>query len=453
MSSFRSSNAAGRCPAVSLAPFRTPPSASCCCLRPSLLFSYACSHVADAGRIREEAGLRLTALGTGAAAGAGAGQRATSDTALCASLRGVRVAVLRNLPCEDGAAALVFEGAIARLKAAGAEIIGSAFDWEVPGAAAASSSSSSSSAGAAASAPASSAAAAATTHHPLASLDAVLDPIRGFEALREIAAYTSAPGHVAPPPKPAPVFDEEGNEIPPAEPEVDPDDPAAVAAAARAKLPKPLDSVVSLRAVVDAFAGTPADKAFLKAQLDPSTAVPARTYAAAVAVRRPALQQAVAALFETTGADVLLYPSTPIPAAPLKATEELRPGAATAAASSAGAGAAGFAPSAGSAAAASVPPVPLHNGSRYYRNARLAAAAGLPAITVPCGLTRPLPTATRGMPGSERLPVGLELAGRPGDDVRLLAVARAVQGLQSLLPDPIVVDRWNDGVSVSGKPL
>jgi aspartyl-tRNA(Asn)/glutamyl-tRNA(Gln) amidotransferase subunit A len=43
--------------------------------------------------------------------------------------------------------------------------------------------------------------------------------------------------------------------------------------------------------------------------------------------------------------------------------------------------------------------------------------AGLPAITLPCGH------------GANGLPVGLQLAGKLGDDWRLLAVAHRVEAL------------------------
>jgi len=316
------------------------------------------------------------AAGVASSAGASVGSAAS----LVADLRGVRVGVVRNLGCEDAGASAVFEAALARMREAGAEVVAVPFAW--PGADGA--------------APA---------------VAGVIDPILGYEAPRELATYMGS--HLAPPPKPVPTLDEEGNEVAPEEPEVDPDDAEAVAAAARAKLPKPLDSVVTVRRVIESFQGQPADKAFLLAQLDPAIAVSTATYQAALTHRRQALQQYLAALFEEAGVTALVYPSTPIPAAPLKATEE-----------------------------------PHSNGTVYCRYARLAAAAGLPAVTVPVGITRPS-AALRGAPPTERLPVGLELMGPAGQDVPLLALARAVQGLQSLLPDPVVVQRWNDGVSVA----
>ena len=83
----------------------------------------------------------------------------------------------------------------------------------------------------------------------------------------------------------------------------------------------------------------------------------------------------------------------------------------------------------------------------YSRNTRPASAAGLPAVSVPVGLTKPVVGAPARSPGSERLPVGLELVGASGDDERVLALGRALLSLMPAIPDPVNVARWGEGVT------
>lgn len=385
-----------------------------------LALSFPCRFTKIAAAIKEEAALRLQAFSgsnnsSGAAAGVGVG---ASDPSFVAELKGVRVGLIRNFPCMDAAQSAVFEAFVERLKKrAGVEVVSLNFEWN-----ASSSSSSSSSAAAAALGGADGAV--------TACLDKVIDPILGHELPREIAQYLST--HTALPPKPAPQLDDEGNEIPPAEP--DPDDEEAMAAAAKAKIPRSMDTLVTLRNVIEAFSGTPADKALLMAQLESYTSstggfagVSGRLYQAALVRKRVELQHYLLNdLFKQHKLDILLYPAAPLPPSPIKATEDTLPGA-------------------GSSSSESIV---VGNGSIYYRYSRLASASGFPALSLPVGMTKPAINAVRGMPGSERLPVAVEVLAPHGNDVRLLAVARAFQGLQSLLPDPVVVAHWNEGVSV-----
>jgi Asp-tRNA(Asn)/Glu-tRNA(Gln) amidotransferase A subunit family amidase len=385
------------------------------------VLTFSCRFTKAAVAIREEASIRLQAFTGGNAGPAGVGG---NDPSFVADLKGVRVGLIRNFPCLDGQQSAVFEAFVDRLKKrAGIEVISLNFDWHA---------SSTSTAAAAA--------LGGADGGVTAGLDKVIDPILGYELPRELSLYLST--HTALPPKPAPVFDDDGNEIPPAEP--DPDDAEAVAAAAKAKIPRSMDSLVTLRNVLEAFSGTPADKAFLMAQLENYSSstgsyagVGGRLYQAALVRKRVELQHYLMNdLFKQHKLDVLLYPATPLPPSPLKSTEDTLPAAS------------GSSSSGDSSPKAADSSIVVGNGSVYYRYSRLASASGFPALALPIGMTKPLMNAVRGMPGSERLPVAVEAMAPHGNDVRLLAIARAFQGLQSLLPDPVVVAHWNEGVSV-----
>ena len=84
--------------------------------------------------------------------------------------------------------------------------------------------------------------------------------------------------------------------------------------------------------------------------------------------------------------------------------------------------------------------------SAYTANLLMASVAGLPAVVVPCGLTKPRPGAPAGTPDAERLPVALEFMGLPEKDDKLLAIAAAFQRLAPMLADPIVVAAFKTGV-------
>jgi hypothetical protein len=132
----------------------------------------------------------------------------------------------------------------------------------------------------------------------------------------------------------------------------------------------------------------------------------------------------------------------------------------------------------------------------YGRNTVAAAVAGLPSLSIPVGLTAgpasspggggalkggaPSPDRRRQMaaagsagisPGRQahvasgspalaagqiqtpnnnlpRVPVAMELVGAPGSDSKLLALGRGFQRLVGPLPDPCLMARWGEGVSV-----
>jgi Asp-tRNA(Asn)/Glu-tRNA(Gln) amidotransferase A subunit family amidase len=187
--------------------------------------------------------------------------------------------------------------------------------------------------------------------------------------------------------------------------------------------------VLSVSAVVGAYAG-PADvRAALAAQLRPGTALPHEAYLRALTVDRPRLQAAVAAAMAAARVTALVCPTAPVAAVPP------------------GGGGAGTSGAGGSDDTVDVNGTPVPARRLLQAATALPAAAGLPALTVPVGATKPKPGAVAGTAGAERLPVGLLLLGPPGGDAALLALGRGVQALQSLLPDPVAMRAWGGGVT------
>lgn len=81
------------------------------------------------------------------------------------------------------------------------------------------------------------------------------------------------------------------------------------------------------------------------------------------------------------------------------------------------------------------PPLAVGETPRPERNGIFASALGFPAIDLPAGFTPPDASAPAG------LPVGLDMMARPGDDVRLLSLALAVERTLQTLPRPPAVNR------------
>jgi len=71
--------------------------------------------------------------------------------------------------------------------------------------------------------------------------------------------------------------------------------------------------------------------------------------------------------------------------------------------------------------------------SAYIRNTGPAGMAGLPAVSLPIGLTR------------DRLPAGLELTGPEGADSMLLALALGVESALPPAPVPAALQGLNGG--------
>jgi mandelamide amidase len=123
-------------------------------------------------------------------------------------------------------------------------------------------------------------------------------------------------------------------------------------------------------------------------------AVPEAVYRDALATR-PALQRLYAETFKTSGIAALVFPTTPLPAAPIGDDETtLLNGT-------------------------SVPTFPT-----FIQNTDPGSNAGIPGLTVPIGRT------------SGGLPIGLELDGPAGSDRRLLGIGLALEGLFGRLPAP-----------------
>jgi Asp-tRNA(Asn)/Glu-tRNA(Gln) amidotransferase A subunit family amidase len=151
---------------------------------------------------------------------------------------------------------------------------------------------------------------------------------------------------------------------------------------------------VTLEELVGAIASPDVKALFEQAVIGPG-AIPEPVYRDAIEVFRPQLQAAYQRSFDEHALDALVFPTTPLPARPIgqDQTVEL-------------------------------------NGRQvstlltYIRHTDPGSNAGIPGVSVPIGLT------------GDGLPVGLELDGPAGSDRRLLAVARAVEGVFGFLPAP-----------------
>ena len=151
---------------------------------------------------------------------------------------------------------------------------------------------------------------------------------------------------------------------------------------------------VTLEQLVGAIA-SPDVKAIFEQSIIGPGAIPESVYRDAIEVFRPQLQVAYQRTFDDHALDALVFPTTPLPARPIgqDQTVEL-------------------------------------NGRQvstlltYIRHTDPGSNAGIPGVSVPIGLT------------GDGLPVGLELDGPAGSDRRLLAVARAVEGVFGFLPAP-----------------
>jgi Asp-tRNA(Asn)/Glu-tRNA(Gln) amidotransferase A subunit family amidase len=247
--------------------------------------------------------------------------------------------------------------------------------------------------------------------HPIDLAVDVIGPILAYEAPRELASYLYT--HVAPPEEKKPL--EEGEEPPELSEEE---------ASALAKLPppgpRPLDSVVSVTKVFEGYLGSAAEKAALTSQLSRKTACTATTYRSALVYRRPALKRMFSTLMKQHSLACVVYPSTPLPSAQLRGIGSTQ---------------------------VEINGEVVDANSLYTRNTSAAAAAGLPALTIPVGLTKPFPGAPKGSPGAERLPVALEFVADSNDDERLLSVGRAVQRVMVAISDPLVIRKWNSGIT------
>src|SRR5471030_727352 len=113
-------------------------------------------------------------------------------------------------------------------------------------------------------------------------------------------------------------------------------------------------------------------------------------------VLRPSLQQRYADAFRANGIEAILFPTTPLVAPPIGTSSVV------------------------TIAGKEVPALNI------AKNVFASSCAGLPGISIPMGLS------------SGGLPIGLELDGKAGDDVRLLDIAALVSSVLGSIPAPNV---------------
>jgi Asp-tRNA(Asn)/Glu-tRNA(Gln) amidotransferase A subunit family amidase len=153
-------------------------------------------------------------------------------------------------------------------------------------------------------------------------------------------------------------------------------------------------SGITLEAVIAELAGADLRQTFAHEVRGPR-APSASDYRHALEVGRPAIQAAFAAHFAAHAIEAVVFPTTAQPARPIGAGPEIEIGGKRVKAFAAD-----------------------------LRNPRPATVAGLPALSLPIGLT------------AQGLPVALELDGPAGTDRRLLAIGGALEALFGPLPPP-----------------
>jgi mandelamide amidase len=112
-------------------------------------------------------------------------------------------------------------------------------------------------------------------------------------------------------------------------------------------------------------------------------------------VDRPGIRAAYAKCFQDNAIDALIFPTTPLAAAPIGQDETV-----------------------------TLCGQQLSTFAAYTRNMAPGSFAGQPGISIPMGLN------------ADGLPLGIALDGPVGDDRRFLAIAQAIQNLIGLIPPP-----------------
>jgi indoleacetamide hydrolase len=151
------------------------------------------------------------------------------------------------------------------------------------------------------------------------------------------------------------------------------------------------DAPFGPRQVIDNIAGE-AEREVWTSRIDPAA------YREALVVDRPALQALYAGAFAAHAVEALVLPTTPLPAVPN------RP------------------PGQDTTVVVDGETLPLF--PTYVRNTDAASGAGLPALSVPAGLT------------GDGLPVGMELVGPAGSDDVVLAIGAALEAARGPIPGP-----------------
>ncbi len=140
----------------------------------------------------------------------------------------------------------------------------------------------------------------------------------------------------------------------------------------------------------------------LQGVLTPEGAIPEAVYREALTQTRPALQAAYAGYFASNDVIAAIFPTTPLPAAPIGEDETVE-----------------------------------LNGERvptfltFIRNTGPSSLAGIPGVTLPAGLS------------GGGLPVGMELDGPAGSDRALLALSAAVEAALPATPAPRSAEAGN----------
>jgi indoleacetamide hydrolase len=112
-------------------------------------------------------------------------------------------------------------------------------------------------------------------------------------------------------------------------------------------------------------------------------------------VHRPKLQDAYSCYFEERGVAVMIFPTTPLPAAKIGEDDTVLLNGAP------------------------VPTLPT-----YIRNLGPGSTAGIPGLSLPAGMTK------------TGLPVGIAIDGPAGSDQHVLAVGLALEAVLPKLPAP-----------------
>ena len=124
-------------------------------------------------------------------------------------------------------------------------------------------------------------------------------------------------------------------------------------------------------------------------------AIPQSVYDNALNVVRPQLQKLYAETFKQNRLDAIVFPTTPLPAAPIGADSTV-----------------------------DLNGTQVPTFQTFIRNTDPGSIAGVPGISLPVALTR------------GRLPVGIEIDGPAGSDRHLLGVALALENILGALPAP-----------------
>jgi mandelamide amidase len=127
-------------------------------------------------------------------------------------------------------------------------------------------------------------------------------------------------------------------------------------------------------------------------------AISENAYRQAMDVYRPQLQQLYRDYFRKQRVEAVVFPTTPLPARLIE----------------------------GSVQTVRLNGVDVPTFPTYIRNTDPGSNAGIPGLSLPCGLT------------PEGLPVGLELDGPEGSDRRLLAIALALEDVFGGVPAPVL---------------